>query len=516
MKIISALEAAKLVRDGDSITTEGFLNSVYPEKLVSTLENLFLETGHPKDLILCLGGGKGTGGWENLGLNHFAHEGFIKRFMGSHTGVCRKLEQMVADNKIPGYTYPQGIAGAIFRAAGAGQPGILSKIGIGTFIDPRVGEGGKMNALAFEEDYEVVRVMTIDGEDYLYYRTHPIHVAFLRGTTADENGNISIEKEALNLDLLPIAQATKATGGKVFFQVERICATGTLHPRAVKIPGVLVDYVIVSEPEYHQQTLTYSYNPAYTGEIRVPVRESTEKKDEQVTVKKIIQRRAAFELKGLKGVLNLGIGSSDGVVAAARELGIKHELISTCESGTINGVPATGLDFGAATNPEAIIDMVDMFSIYNGYGLDFTALGMGQADQYGNVNTTKFGSRAPGPGGFIDISQSARKAVFVGAFTAGKLEVKVEDGQLKIIQEGNIRKFVKQVEQISFSGTEATRNKQDVWYVTERAVFHLEEGKMVLMEIAPGIDLEKQILALMDFKPIVSPNLRVMDQSIFK
>jgi propionate CoA-transferase len=267
-----------------------------------------------------------------------------------------------------------------------------------------------MNALA---DEEIVRVITIGGEDYLYYKTHPINVAFLRGTTADENGNISIEKEAINLDLLPIAQAAKAFGGLVIFQVERICAAGSLKPRAVKIPGVMVDYVVVSEPEFHQQTLTYSYNPAYTGEIKASVHENAVKSDEKVTSRKVMQRRAALKLKNTKGVLNLRIGSSDGVVGAAKELGIELDIVSTCESGTIGGYPSTGLDFGTAVNPEAIIDMVDMFAIYDGYGLDFTALGMGQVDCHGNVNTTKFGARAPGPGGFIDISQNARKVVFL-------------------------------------------------------------------------------------------------------
>lgn len=513
MQCITATEAAALVEDGDTITTEGFLNSMFPEKLVTTLEDRFLSTGSPKHLTLFVGGGKGDG-WGNKGLNHFAHKGFVRKAVGSHFGVCRKLEQMIADNLVAGYNLPQGVISHLFRACAARQPGIITRVGLGTYIDPRVEDGSKMNALATEE---LVRVMEIGGEDYLFYRTHPIDIAFLRGTSADENGNISIEREAVNLDVLPIALATKSSGGKVVFQVERMVAAGTIPPRLVKIPGILVDYVVVSEPEFHQQTLTHSYNPAYSGEIKVPMpRRECSSRSAIPEERKVIQRRAAFELKRDGGILNLGIGIPDGVVAASEEQGIPCTMVSTIESGVIGGWPAAGLDFGAAVNPEAIIDMVDMFSIYDGGALDVAVLGMGEVDRYGNVNVTKFGPRAPGAGGFIDISQNAKKVVFTGTFTADGLQVRVGDRRLTIVQEGKVRKLVDRVTQISFSGAYASRTGQEVVYITERAVFRLENGHVVLTEIAPGLDLQRDVIAQMGFAPPVSPNLRLMDESLFR
>ncbi|MDI6871794.1 MAG: CoA-transferase [Bacillota bacterium] len=510
---ISVEEAARLVKDGDTISSEGFLNSMFPEDLFTALENRFLTTGSPRNLTVYMGGGKGDY-WGGKGLNHLAHEGLIGRVVGSHWGVCRKLEQMIAEHKVAAYNLPQGVMGLLFRAQAAGQPGVITPVGLETYIDPRVEDGSKVNLLSTEE---LVRVMTIDGQDYLYYKTQPVNVAFLRGTTADEHGNISIEKEALNLDTFPIALAAKNSGGLVVFQVERIAAAGSLHPRSVKVPGAIVDYVVVGRPEYHQQTLTYSYNPAYTGEIRVPLaEEDTVNAAPALDERRVIQRRAAMELEGREGLLNLGIGISDGVLTAARELGISHKLISTIESGVIGGRPARDLDFGAAINPEAIIDMVDMFAIYNGGGLNTAVLGMGQADRAGNVNVTKFSARSPGAGGFIDISQGAKKVIFTGTFTASELEVEVGGGRLRIIKEGKIRKLVDQVEQISFSGHYASKYGKEVVYVTERAVFRLLDGQMVLTEIAPGVDLERDVLGQMGFVPVVSPDLRFMDEKLFR
>ena len=505
-KVVTAEEALRVIRDGDTLATDGFVGTGFAEELAIALETSFLKTGKPRDLTLLYAAGQGDG--KDRGLNHLAHEGLIKRVIGGHWGLCPKLQQLAFENKVEAYNLPQGVISHLFRDIAAHKPRTLSRVGLGTFVDPRSG-GGKVNAATTED---IVELISFDGKEYLAYKTMPINVAFLRGTTADLDGNITMEREALTLEGLAIAMAARNSNGFVIVQVEQVAARGTLNARQVKIPGILVDCVVMARPENHWQTFAVQYNPSFSCEIKVPVESlAAIPLDER----KIIARRAAFELKP-NSIVNLGIGMPEGVANVANEEGILDYLTLTTEPGTIGGIPAGGLNFGAAANMEALIDQPAQFDFYDGGGLDVAVLGLAQADRQGNLNVSKFGPRLAGAGGFINISQNAKKIVFAGTFTAGGLQVAAEDEKLTIVREGSQRKFVAQVEQVTFSGATALMNRQPVVYVTERCVFQLTSEGMELVEIAPGVDLRKDILDRMDFTPIIRNHPALMDRRIFR
>lgn len=488
--------------------SQGMGGNDVAEELLLELEKRFLATGEPRHLSWMHSSGQGDKA--TRGLNHLAHEGLLDWIVGGHFNPVPQVQEMISNNKIQAYNLPQGVISHMFRDIAAKRP-TITRIGLETFVDPRL-EGGKLNEATTEEFAEVV---TVAGQEYLHYKhLRTPDFAFLRGTYADEAGNISMEEEPCYLESLQAAQATKNCGGKVFVQVKQVVPYGSIDMRKVHIPGTLVDYVVpVSDMRNHMMTFDEQFNPAYCGNCRAVT--GIAARDETLDAKKIVSRRAALELIP-DAVINLGIGVPEGVGVVADEEGLRQRLTLSIESGPVGGVPVGGIGFGASLNPDCILDQSTQFDSYDGGGLDLAYLGLAEADQFGNVNVSKFGPRIAGAGGFINITQATKRVVFCGTMTAGGLKTVVEDGKLKIVQEGKVKKLVDRVQQITFSGNFANKSGQSVLYITERAVFRLTEKGMMLVEIAPGIDLQKDVLDQMGFLPIIADDLKEMDARIFR
>ncbi|MEE8265864.1 MAG: acyl CoA:acetate/3-ketoacid CoA transferase [Acidiferrobacterales bacterium] len=503
-KIIPPEDAVALIHDGDVLATSGYGGNGVPEQLLISLERRFLETGEPRSLTLVYAGGQGDS--KEKGLNRLGHEGLLKRVIGGHYGLIPKIEKLAVDNKLEAYNFPEGAIVHLYRDIAAGKPGTLTKVGLGTFVDPRLG-GGKVNDAARED---LVTVADLGGEESLFFKALPINVAFIRGTTADPDGNITTEKESLRLEDLALAMAARNSGGIVLCQVERVAESGSLDARRVRVPGIFVDAIVIAKSENHMQTYAAQYNPGLSGELRVPLETVARLPLDQ---RKVIARRAALELVP-NSVVNLGIGLPEAISRVANEEKIQDLLTFIMDPGVIGGVPLGGYDFGAALNFNAVIDHPYQFDFIDGGGLDLAYLGFAECDRFGNINVSRFGGRVAGCGGFINISQNSKKVVFVGTFSSGGLATEIIDGKLSIVSEGEHKKFVKGVEQVTFSGARAAKKEKDVLYITERCVFRLVDGGMELTEYAPGIDLQQDILDQLPFRPIID-HPQPMESMIF-
>lgn len=504
MKVISADEAAGLVRDGDAVLSSGSGGGhSVPEDLLAAVERRFLKEAAPRGITSI--SIVGIGDRAKLGAAHLAHEGLIKRAITSALVDSPGLADMAAANKIEAYTLPQGVLSQLMRDMAAGRPGLLSKTGLHTFVDPRQ-RGARQTDTATEDFVELI---TIHGEEWLLFKPVPVDIAFLRGTTADEDGNVTMEEEAVLGEMLAMAQATRRAGGIIIVQVKRLAKRGTLPPKEVRIPGILVDFV-VHVKEQRQTYATY-YDPSYSGELRVPLSHIAAL---PFGTRKVIVRRAAMELFP-DAVCNLGAGISTGLSTIAAEEGILDSVVLTNEQGIIGGAPITGRDSGGGQNFSAMIEQPSQFDFYDGGGLDLAFLSFAEVDAEGNVNVSRFGDRIVGVGGFINIAQNAKTVIFSGTLTAGDLEVSWSDGRTRITKEGRHRKFVKAVEQVCYSAKIARERQQTSIFVTERAVFTIRQAGLTLVEVAPGVDVERDIVSRMDFRPAIAEDLREMDRRLF-
>lgn len=514
-KLISAKEAADLIFDGATIAAATVAYTGHAESVLKYIEKRFLETGHPCGLTYTHAAG--SQGPNKNGSVHMCHEGLVKRYIAAHWGVSREWCELVGSNKVEAYSFSQGTLAHMFRSNGSGQPGHLTKTGLGTFIDPRQ-DGGKMTQRAKDNGPDLVKHMVIDGEEYLFYKAIPIDFALIRATYADEDGNLTMDDEPVKLETLPVVLAAKRYGGKVVVQVKKYVKNGSLNPRDVVVPGQLVDYIVECEDleNEHRMTAGSYYDPAFLGHVRytddclpgIPV---------EMNIRKIIGRRAVLETK--KGSIgNVGIGIPyDTISRMLYEEGVRKDITFTLETGVFGGVLTHQNDFGAAYNFDAMLDQPSIFDYYNGTGLDITFMGVGEIDAKGNVNASKMNGKVTGCGGFVDITQNSKKVVFCTAFTAHGLRISWDEEKgITIEQEGTVKKFVDQVVQTTFSAEYARKFGQEVLYVTERAVFKLTDNGLMLTEIAKGVDLQKDILDQMDFRPEISPDLKQIDTIIYR
>lgn len=502
--VMTAKEAVTYIKDNDSVAICGAGGGIVdPEVLIHALSERYEETGEPKDLTLWHA--TGLGDRNDRGMSPLAKKGLVKRVIGGHWGQSPRLAEMAERNEIEAYNFPQGIMAQLLRTAAAGQPGLLSHVGLNTFVDPRQ-KGGKLNDVTKED---LIKYTTLNGKEYLFYPTVPLDVCFIRATTVDSDGYASMEDEITYVDVLAMAQAVHNNGGLVILQAKRMVKAGTIHPRQVKVPGYLVDIVVINEK---QEQLYNGSDAFFTGDY---IAEEDDNASLPLDQRKVVARRALMEI-GPGNVGNVGVGIADGIGTVAREEGVGEEFTLTVETGPVGGATAQGIFFGASINSKALMDMPAQFDFYDGGGLDVAFLSFAELDAKGNVNVHKFNGKITGTGGFVNICSGSKKVVLCGTLRAGGLKTEVGNGQIKVAQEGRFEKMIPECEEITFSGEQALKQGQKVVYITERAVFELTEEGVVLTELAPGIDVEKDIIAQMGFKPIISKELKQMDERIFK
>lgn len=518
MQALTPAQAAALVPDGATVATAGFVGVGHAEAVTRALEARFLAEGHPRDLTLVYAAGQGDRA--SRGVNHFGHAGMLRRVIGGHWISAPKLGALVQADAIEAWNLPQGVIAHLYRAIAGGKPGVVTRIGLHTFVDPRH-DGGRLTPRSAASAIEPrVQLVELGGQEQLFYPALPIQVALIRATTADEHGNLSAEHEPFHHDLLALTQAAHNSGGLVIAQVKRIVPAGSLVPASVRVPGMLVDHLVIADdPQDHWMTFGADYDPIYAAApANRPAADAAPPLPLPLDLRKIIQRRALLALQPLTGarrpVVNLGVGMPAGLGAVAHEEGINRFTL-TVEAGPVGGTPADGPAFGAAAWPEAVIDQAAMFDFYDGGGLDIAFLGLAEFDPLGNVNVSRFGSKISGVGGFINITQSARRLVFMGSLTADGLQVAAGDGSLRILQEGRVKKLLPQVGHLSFNGPYVASLGREISYVTERAVFQLREGRLTLTEIAPGLDLQRDVLSALGAPVAVADDLQTMDARIF-
>jgi acyl CoA:acetate/3-ketoacid CoA transferase len=495
-KFLSAAEAALLVNDSDTVAISGNgAGMISAEAILGALEKRFLETGHPRDLTLVHS--LGLGDRDAMGTNRLAHEGMVRKVIAAHFTWSPRMQKLVGEEKIEAYCFPGGVVEHLLREIGAGRPGLFTHSGLGTFVDPRQG-GGRCNARSRET---LVELMHVDGREVLHYKPFKVDVAIVRGTYADARGNVSPEEEAIDMDIQTIALAAHNSGGRVLAQVRQVVEAGSLHPRHVRIPGIMVDAVVAAPAQL--QFYGLGYDATVSGGRRAQLGRLAAEMPAKLE-RRIIARRAALELEP-GASLNFGFGIPGGIFAVIAEKGLGDQLWMSVEQGVHNGRMLDDALFGAARNADAIVSSIEQFDYYSGGGVDIAFLGMGEADAEGNVNVSRLGGTLIGPGGFIEIAQNAKKVVFCGTFDAQGTRMEYTGGSLGILQPGKVRKFVNRVEHITFSGAFARAHGQEVLYITERAVFRLGEPGLEIVEVAPGIEIDRDILPHMGFAPRIGP-----------
>jgi acyl CoA:acetate/3-ketoacid CoA transferase len=520
-KFMSAFQAAQLIQDGDTVGLMGGGGGLMEAThLFEAVQARFLSTQHPRQLTLMHA--LGIGDKKTKGVNCFAHEGMVQRVIGGHWVWSPAMQQLALANKIEAYILPGGVSSQLMREIGAGRPGLISHVGLGTVCDPRFG-GGRMNEAAKDDLAEVI---TIDGQEWLRYKPFPIHVAIVRASSADEDGNISFEHEAANLDAQSLALAARNSGGKVIVQVKERLPRGALKAREVRIPAAWVDAIVVDPDQ--QTSYDIPFDPAFSGELTGAARTASEEQDharevaasqETFSERQAVARRAYVEIFNTakaRPIINYGVGVPDAVAKLIAARNEHHRIYQTIEHGTYGGTLMDGVLFGYARNASAMLDAATQFDFYGGGGLDIAFLGFGEFDEQGSVNVSRLGGVTVGPGGFIDIAQNAKKVVFCGTLAAKGVKLQTGDGQMRVLQQGAVKKLVQRVDQITFSGPQGLVRGQEVLYLTERASFRLTPQGIELYEIAPGIDLQRDVLDQMDFAPLVAKDLEVMDAAHFR